>query len=165
MKKTTLIAKRATLSYRPSIVVYISLFLFVAFLIFEVSLLFTINNSLKEIGFIITIAIGTILEIVLTIFFARCIIRIKFNNSLTKNAITYDNNIFTICTPYETIKINKSQITRIIYGMKNFCNYGTLFICYLDKQEMLITLKNIVDPKLVQNKIEDIIGLNLIDEE
>ena len=42
MKKTTLIAKRATLSYRLSMVVYISLFLFVAFLTFELSLLFNL---------------------------------------------------------------------------------------------------------------------------
>ena len=162
MKKTTLVAKRVTLSYKSSITIYISLFLFVAFLTLEFSLLFTTNNELTNIEHIIIIIIGISLEIVLTVFFVCSIRGIKFNNSLTKNAITYDNNIFTIYTPYETIKINKSKITRVVYKLKDFCNYGTLFICYLEKQEMLITLKN---PKCVQNEIENIAGLRFVNEE
>lgn len=162
--KTTLIAKRAKLSYGSSIAIYTSLFLFVAFLTFEFSLLFTVNYALKAIGLIITIVIGVLLEILLTVFFVRSIKRIKFNNSLTKNAITYDNNVFIIHTPYETIKINKSQITRVVYKLKGFCNHGTLFICYLDKQEMLITLNNIIAPNFVQIKIQNIASLDLVNE-
>ena len=165
MNKTKIIAKRVTLSYGPSIALYISLFLFIAFLTFEFTLLSTVNENSKFILLLTFIIVGVLLEAVLTILFVCNIRKIKFNNSLTKNVITYDNNVFTIYTPYETIKINKSKITRIVYKLKTFYNYGTLFICYLEKQEMFITLKNIVDPKLVQHKIEDIIGLNLIDEE
>mgnify|MGYP003301227707 CR=1 FL=1 len=163
MNKTKIIAKRVTLSYGPSIALYISLFLFIAFLTFEFSLLSTLNENSKSILLLTFIIVGVLLEAVLTILFVCNIRKIKINNSLAKNVITYNNNVFTINTPYESIKVNKSKITRIVYQLKKFCNYGTLFICYLEKQEMLITLKNVVAPQFVQKEMEQISGLNIID--
>lgn len=109
MNNSKIIAKRATLKFANTIVIYISLFLLIAFLTFEFSLISIINENLKTVLLIIFIGVGALLEIVLIILFVYSIRKIKFNNSLTKNAITFNNNVFTIYTPYETIKINKSK--------------------------------------------------------
>lgn len=163
MNKSIIIAKRAKLTPTFSIILYTTLFLFTIFLTFEFSLIFTIGEKYNIVYLVLTIITGLLIDILLTIFLIVNIKKIKFNNSLIKNIITYNNNIFTINTPYETLKINKKEIIRVVYKLHSINNYGTLFICYLEEKEMLITLENIVNPKDVQKQIEEITGLNLID--
>lgn len=159
--KERIVAKRVFLQYKESIIIFVSLLFAIIFV--GTGLLLIASTNENKLGLVIICIIIALLLIVLTICFVYNIKAIKTHNSLSVYAITHTKNNFIIYAPEGVYKIKKSKITRIVYKRKYFCNYGKLYICFLDKGEMLITLKNILEPNRVQEKMEELLGWDMVE--